>query len=66
MDWKCQCGEKADLWIRLNDINVPKCAGCYLEISRGFMPPLDHRSSNFTPRLGLTPRQAAKLGTTTT
>jgi hypothetical protein len=62
---KCQCGEKADVWIKVNEINVPKCAGCYLEISRGFVPPLDG-GRNFTPRLGLTPRQAAKLGTTTT
>jgi hypothetical protein len=59
---KCKCGDKAEVWHEEKDgVRVPKCMDCHLEITKGIIPKLGW-SSDFGGRIGLTPRQAAKLG----
>ena len=57
---KCSCGDEAPLWFNENGINIPKCSDCYIELTYGKVPKLE-LGGNFGGRLGLTPRQAAKL-----
>ena len=58
---KCKCGDRPEVWHEEDGVNVPKCMECYLEITKGEIPPLDWWR-NFGPRYGLTPRQKAVLG----
>jgi hypothetical protein len=60
---KCQCGDKATKWVEVKGVNLPKCEGCHAELTKGFVPQPTW-SQDFTPRFGLTPRQAHKLGET--